>query len=383
MQRCNLRWTAAVAFLFLMAGTIQAANHRTANFIIDAPSAAFAKEVGDAAEIYRKRMAIEWTGKTMPNWSRPCLISVHVGPQLGAGGATTFMFDRGEVFGWRMTIQGSRERILDSVLPHEVTHTVIASHFRQPLPRWADEGGCTTVEHTSERAKQERMLVQFLQTGRGISFARMFAMKEYPHDVMPLYAQGYSLARYLIGHGGKRKFISYIGDGLDSENWDAATKKHYGHASLGVLQNAWLQWVRRGMPIKPGPDAKAPSTTLVNNKRRARPKPNLIYRPKPSASGSVSRAKMVPIDRTAKSKSNAHAARLKSDATVAASKGWYAAGRREPVGYGRDAESVARSRERKAGDQPVTRHVVRPQPAQPVRQVILEWSGTDGATRKR
>ena len=61
-----------------------------------------------------------------------------------------------------MSIQGSRQRILDSVLPHEVTHTIFASHFRQPLPRWADEGACTTVEHASERAKQEKMLIEFL-----------------------------------------------------------------------------------------------------------------------------------------------------------------------------------------------------------------------------
>ena len=104
------------------------------------------------------------------------------------------MFDRGEVFDWKMNIQGSRERILDSVLPHEVTHTIFASYFRRPLPRWADEGACTTVEHRSEIAKQERNLIEFLKTGRGIPFSQMFAMKEYPSDVMPLYAQGHSLA---------------------------------------------------------------------------------------------------------------------------------------------------------------------------------------------
>ena len=89
-------------------------------------------------------------------------------------------------------------RILDSVLPHEVTHTIFATHFRRPLPRWADEGACTTVEHHSERQKQQMFLIDFLHTGRGIAFNQMFAMKEYPQDVMPLYSQGYSLARYLV-----------------------------------------------------------------------------------------------------------------------------------------------------------------------------------------
>ena len=108
---------------------------------------------------------IEWLGKPLPPWGQPCPITVQVGRKLGAGGATSFVFDRGEVFGWQMTIQGSLERILDSVLPHEVTHTIFASHFRQPLPRWADEGACTTVEHVSERTKQQQMLIQFLQDG--------------------------------------------------------------------------------------------------------------------------------------------------------------------------------------------------------------------------
>ena len=102
---------------------------------------------------------------------------MQVGQRLGAGGGTSFVFDHGEVFGWEMSIQGSLERVLDSVLPHEVTHTIFATHFRRPLPRWADEGGSTTVEHASERNKQQRMLVAFLQTGLGISFSQMFAMK--------------------------------------------------------------------------------------------------------------------------------------------------------------------------------------------------------------
>ena len=112
------------------------------------------------------------------------------------------MFDRGRPFGWRMSIQGSYQRVMDSVLPHEVTHTIFATHFGQPLPRWADEGACTTVEHESEKNKQHHNLIRFLQTRRGIPFNKMFAMKEYPPDVLPLYAQGYSVTRYLIQQGG-------------------------------------------------------------------------------------------------------------------------------------------------------------------------------------
>ncbi|MFO0422346.1 MAG: hypothetical protein ACK52C_01655, partial [Planctomycetia bacterium] len=122
----------------------EAAGHRTANFIVDAPTDSLARRIGDAAEQYRHDLAIEWLGSPLPRWSRPCPIKAQVAPHLGAGGATSFVFDGGEVFGWTMTIQGSEERIIDSVLPHEITHTIFASHFRKPLPRWADEGACTT-----------------------------------------------------------------------------------------------------------------------------------------------------------------------------------------------------------------------------------------------
>src|SRR5690242_9101968 len=188
------RWAraACVAAAVLSLG----AGHRTPNFIVQAATPEIAQQVGEAAERFRRDLAIEWLGREMPNWTNPCPIEVRVGPNLGAGGATTFMFDRGEAFGWQMNIQGSLERVLDSVLPHEVTHTVFASHFRRPLPRWADEGACSTVEHDSERRKQQRALVHYLQTRRGIAFSQMFAMKEYPRDILPLYAQGHSLATY-------------------------------------------------------------------------------------------------------------------------------------------------------------------------------------------
>ena len=128
-----------------------------------------------------------------------------MGANLGAGGATSFSFHNGQPFTWTMTIQGPPDRLLDSVLPHEVLHTVFATYFGQPLPRWADEGACTSIEHKTEKAKYHRSLIEALTTGHGIPFNHMFAMTEYPPDVLPLYAQGHSLARYLIGLKGSKR----------------------------------------------------------------------------------------------------------------------------------------------------------------------------------
>jgi hypothetical protein len=250
---------ALLACWLISALTAVAAPYATTNFRVVAPTPELAKEIGEAAEKWRRELAIEWIGEEMPPWYKPCPIKAKVSPNIGAGGVTTFVFDRGQVFNWNMEIQGTRERVLDSVLPHEITHTIFACYFRQPLPRWADEGACTTVEHPSEIAKQEDLLIQFLKSGKGIAFRDMFAMKEYPSEVLPLYAQGHSLTRYLIGQKGKAHFLKFLGDGMADENWPRAVREYYGHESLYALQTEWLDWVRQGRPLLAGELKSVPS----------------------------------------------------------------------------------------------------------------------------
>lgn len=253
------------------------ANYRTPNFVVQTADPALAEQFAKAAETYRRDLAVAWTGEAMPDWYQPCMMTVQVGEHLGAGGATSFLFDRGEVYGWRMNIQGSAQRVLDSVLPHEITHMIFASHFRAPLPRWADEGGATNCECPSEQMKHRQMLVQFLQTGRGIAFSDMFVMTEYPADVMPLYAQGHSLVDYLLQHGGRHKYVAFLGDGMQTHDWAAALQKWYGINSLANLQNDWVGWVAKGCPrLQQTPTETAPDTQFAST-RRSRPEPNLVY----------------------------------------------------------------------------------------------------------
>ncbi|MBW3597120.1 MAG: hypothetical protein KY475_07575 [Planctomycetes bacterium] len=244
------------------------ASHRTQHFMVTAATPQLAQEIGQYAERYRRELAVEWLGEELPPWSEPCPIQAQVAPNLGAGGATSFMFRGKQPFGWRMTIQGSRERILDSVLPHEITHTIFATHFGRPLPRWADEGACTVVEHAAERQKQEQLLIRFLTSNKGIAFNKMFAMMEYPSDMLPLYSQGYALAQFFIAQGGKRKFVKYVGEGMQTNNWTATTRKYYGYTSLSDLQVTWVEWIRNGRQVPiPAAFAKAPEMQLASATR--------------------------------------------------------------------------------------------------------------------
>jgi len=244
-----LKW-----FTIALTLTTCGAVHRTPNFIIDAPTPTMARQIGDAAEAYRSQLAVDWLGHEMPQWYAPCQVRVKVG-QIGAGGATTFSFERArkgqmEVFGWRMTVQGSLERILDSVLPHEISHTVFACHFRRPLPRWADEGAATLAENVSERSRQVARTQGILKSHRRIPLRTLLALEEYPRDmqdVLRLYAQGYSLAAYLVQHGGKSHYLAFVDAALE-HGWQHALQKLYGLRDIDELENRWSRWVLAGAP---------------------------------------------------------------------------------------------------------------------------------------
>lgn len=346
----DARFSRTLLLLAALLTVSMGARYETPNFIIETKDPNQAKQYGDAAEQYRRELAVQWLGEEMPRWADRCPITVNVGRRLGAGGATTFVFNHGEVFGWRMSIQGSHERILDSVLPHEITHMVLASHFRKPLPRWADEGAATSVEHISERTRHRQMLLEFLQTQRGIPFNAMFAMKEYPSDIMPLYAQGFSLSEYLIQQGGKRRFLAFLDDGLGGERWADAVRLHYGHKSLGTLQNAWLGWVAQGFPeirTPAAPPSERGPAAVLASAPTPRPEPNLIYR----------RVSSSPQSAVADSPA-------KRGASPAATTPWRPAG---------ESGQPPAPSTRMSSPERVRTQVSHPAPPQQARQIILEW----------
>jgi hypothetical protein len=337
------------------------AGYRTENFIVIASSRQLAQQVAETAERLRTSLALEWLGHELTPWRDKCPITVTAGPQLGAGGMTRFMFQHGQPFGWTMSVQGSTERILDSVLPHEITHTVFATHFGRPLPRWADEGASTTVEHSVETSKQDRLLLRFLTTNRGIAFNKMFAMTEYPHDILPLYAQGHSLARFLIAQGGKRKFVDYVGDGMKWNSWTKATRKHYGFQSLSELQVTWLEWVRQGSP------------PIVDN--------NTLSQASTTSHGDLISVASTTSPTKPGSLAMSDVAAVSYEASAG---GWYARvrdGKYPPASTASEGTSTSTSGGSRGRSLPPDQAVSRQQPPVSAKLKVLQWTGPPGAPR--
>ncbi len=245
----------AFALTGLVPAAASAANFETTNFVVEAPTAELAKKFGEMAEKYRSEKAMEWLGREMPPWPKRCPLQVQV-TMGSAGGATTFTFGsengRSVVASQRMEIRGELKQLLNSVLPHEVTHTVLAYHFGRPVPRWADEGGSVLSENDEERFSHDVRCRELLNAGRGICLRVLFRMTEYPRDMIVLYAQGYSITSYLVekgggGREGRGKLLQFLAGGMSAnsaESWNESARKVYNFDTIDAMEKAWLDALR-------------------------------------------------------------------------------------------------------------------------------------------
>jgi hypothetical protein len=233
----------AFQFLVVLAGVCASlgASYRTTNFLVEAPTPQIAQQVGQTAEFYRKDKAIQWLGQEMPPWVAPCPLTVKI-TIGGAGGATSFNFMNGQVW-QRMDIEGPLDRVLASVLPHEITHTVFAHYFRMPVPRWADEGGAVLSEDELERGRHDQMVRQILAAGRAFPLNRLFNLRDYPREVGNLYAEGYSVVNFLVASSSRKVFLDFVAHGMQY-GWDSAAQVHYRYQTVNELESAWIKYLR-------------------------------------------------------------------------------------------------------------------------------------------
>jgi len=202
------------------------------------------EEYLQAAEDARKNIAVFWTGKPLRgNWSRAC--SLHVsneGEHFSSSGATTFKFDRGQVFGWSMQVQGSRTEIRRSVIPHEVQHTIIATFTRKPIPRWLDEGMAAMFESQEEQTEIRRNAVRYLDHTHNVF--RHFDDTQYPpgdrEGILAVYATGFSFVEWLVEQKGKETLWAFA---IDTRKPSEKFQEFYG-VSVSTAWGRWRTWAR-------------------------------------------------------------------------------------------------------------------------------------------
>jgi hypothetical protein len=228
----------------------------TANFSIYHTDAALAEQAGKAAEAVRAQQAKRWgSTATRNSWSPRCEIYLYPTPRDFAQmtgqpetspGFSTMGMNGNRIIARRVNLRADHPQMLDAILPHEVTHVVLADLFtQQQIPRWADEGMAVLAEPVAEQLTRAADLTGPLKEGRVFKLSDLMAI-DYPNaEAWSLYyAQSVSLTQFLVQLGTPEQFVSFV-RGAQRSGIEASLKSVYKIDGFPDLEDRWQQFALR------------------------------------------------------------------------------------------------------------------------------------------
>jgi hypothetical protein len=214
-----------------------------------------AEQVARAAESARAALVKRW-GDPNPGvpWSPRCEVilfptaaefSRATGQPPESPGISTMRMTDGRIDGRRINLRADHSNVVKAVLPHEVTHVVLADLFpHKQIPRWADEGIAVLSEPTYEQSVRAADLNEPLAAGRLFRLNDLVTM-DYPDPryLSLYYSQSVSLTRFLVEQGTTARFVQFVQQAQWS-GFEPALEKVYAIHNFGDLQTRWLTFAK-------------------------------------------------------------------------------------------------------------------------------------------
>jgi tetratricopeptide (TPR) repeat protein len=223
----------------------------TANFRIHHSDEKMAGKAAAIAERTRTELYRTWFGgDPQSSWQPKCDVFIHptadaharvTGQGPASPGHSATGVDRGRILSRRVDLRRDAQDVLDAVMPHEITHIVMADRFStRALPRWADEGAAVLTEPPEKKQAHLRNLAGMASGGRLFSAKQLMTMGDYPPGPQwgMFYAQSVSLVEFLVERGGPAKFIEFMSRSLQN-GYEPELKRCYGLATFADLDAEW------------------------------------------------------------------------------------------------------------------------------------------------
>jgi hypothetical protein len=211
-----------------------------------------ARKAAVAAEKARTTALRKWFGDASQEWSSPC--DVYIYPTVedyiqGTGvpgqspGHSEIRIDGNRVLLRRIYLHADVSGMVEAVLPHEVTHAVVAGQFGDnQVPRWADEGMAILDEPRDRIERHLRTLARLRDQGLLYTARELLRITDYPapRRVPAFYAQSVSLTAFLSSAKDSKTVANFVRDGL-LEGYESALKRHYGWG-FDELERRWQKY---------------------------------------------------------------------------------------------------------------------------------------------
>jgi hypothetical protein len=210
-----------------------------------------AERVLVAAERARSRVYEKWFGKDGPTWEVRCELYLYPNretyrtatglPDSAPGNAQTT--NEGQrIITRRIDLRGDWPDLADGVLPHEVTHIVLAELFvGGPVPCWANEGIAVLNEPADNVAQHLRNLPRHRDEGALYNLRELVELTDYPDPryLGVFYAQSVSLVQFLVKEKGAAALPEFLRC-VRRAGYGPALRRHYG-LTFEELEKRWRQ----------------------------------------------------------------------------------------------------------------------------------------------
>jgi hypothetical protein len=228
----------------------------TRNFRIYHTDPALGVKAAEAAEATRNHQAKRWGSAAIRTaWSPRCDIYLYpsaaefarmTGQPESSPGFSTMGINANRVISRRVNLRGDHPQLIAAILPHEVTHVVLADLFtEQQIPRWADEGIAVLAEPVSEQLSRAAELTGPLREGKVFKLSELMAI-DYPNEEAwnLYYAQSVSVTQFMVQQGTPAQFISFV-RGAQQKGIDTALREVYHMEGSSELEQRWQTFARR------------------------------------------------------------------------------------------------------------------------------------------
>jgi hypothetical protein len=191
------------------------------------------------AELTRGTMQHKWFGSSRGDWHPRCDIYLHatgrdfsraIGVPANVPGYSITRVLGSRVVFRRIDLHCDDPNMLVAVLPHEVTHVLMAGRFgKDSVPPWANEGMAVLAEPPDKIRCHLRNLARCREEGRLFQVCQLIQLREYPdhRSLAAFYAQSVALVEFLSREREPQVFTRFLCDSLQ-EGLERACLRHYG-----------------------------------------------------------------------------------------------------------------------------------------------------------
>jgi hypothetical protein len=225
------------------------------NFRVFHTDLQLAGQAAEAAESTRTLQARRWGSPALQRpWAPRC--EIYLFPTAKAFAQATKQSENAPGFssiessGGRITVRrtflhADHPHLLTAILPHEITHVVVADLFaKEQIPFWADEGIAVLAEPEANQTLRAADLQESLQSGRVLRMGELLATDKPPTRNWSLfYAQSVSLTRFLVEQDSPEKFLQFVHDS-HTKGAEAALRDSYRIEGFTELEERWMAYAR-------------------------------------------------------------------------------------------------------------------------------------------